>query len=57
MGNKNNFLEASKLQFAYYRKLGQLAMEQLDEKELLTTLKNKDTKSISIIVNNIHGNK
>ena len=52
---ENNFLEAAKKQFEYYKLLGEKTFEQLNEDQLLFVY-NEDSNSIAIIVKHLHGN-
>jgi hypothetical protein len=51
----SNYLESVKKQFLYYKKLGEQAMEQLQEKDLFWQY-NQNSNSIAVIVNHMAGN-
>jgi hypothetical protein len=51
----NSYLEDSLAVFRYYKKLGERAMEQVSDDELLTTL-DPEMNSIAIIVKHMAGN-
>ena len=50
-----NYIESVKKQFLYYKKIGEQAMEQLNQEQLFQTF-NEDSNSISIIVKHLSGN-
>jgi len=50
-----NFLTSVKLQFEYYKSLGEKTFSQLDEKDLFWQ-PNPESNSIAITVNHLHGN-
>lgn len=52
---QSNYLESVKKQFLYYKKLGEQAMEQLQEEDLFWQY-NPESNSIAIIVNHLAGN-
>lgn len=52
---QNNFLEASILQFHYYKSLGEKTFNQLSEDDLFWQY-NAESNSIAITVNHLHGN-
>jgi len=52
---KNNYLESVKKEFQYYQSLGEKTFDQLEEKDLFWKY-NKESNSISIIVNHLWGN-
>lgn len=54
MGN-NPYLESVRKQFAYYKVLGEKAMEQLEPEQLFIAV-NEDTNSIATIVKHLSGN-
>lgn len=51
----SKFLESSIKQFAYYKQLGEKAMEQLSEEQLFI-IPSPDSNSIAIIVQHLSGN-
>lgn len=51
----NNFLNSSILQFEYYKSLGERTINQLDNEDLFFAPQ-KESNSIAIIVNHLHGN-
>jgi len=51
----NPYLESVRKQFAYYKVLGEKAMEQLETEQLFVSL-NEDTNSIATIVKHLSGN-
>lgn len=51
----NPYLESVKKQFAYYKVLGEKAMEQLEPEQLFVSV-NDDTNSIATIVKHLSGN-
>lgn len=52
---KNDYLNSVKKQFEYYKAIGEKTFNQLDEKDLFWQY-NKESNSISIIVNHLWGN-
>jgi len=52
---QNNFIQASTLQFEYYKSLGEKTFHQLTEADLFWQY-NNESNSIAIIVNHLHGN-
>lgn len=56
MNESANFLNAVKLQFLYYKSLGQRAMRQLPEDLLMSAPLHEHINSIPIIVNHLYGN-
>lgn len=52
---ENNFLEAAKKQFEYYKLLGEKTFDQLNDEQLFY-MYNEDSNSIGIIVKHLHGN-
>src|SRR5690606_5843064 len=53
--NFKQALSSIRKQFEYYKMLGEKAMEQLDEQQLLWQY-NEESNSIAVIVNHIAGN-
>ena len=51
----NNYLDSTKKLFAYYKKLGDDAMAQIDDEKLFFQV-NEDANSIAIIVQHLAGN-
>jgi hypothetical protein len=51
----NTYLSSAIKQFEYYKNLGERAMEQLTEEELLNT-PGEESNSIAVIVNHLSGN-
>ena len=51
----NNYLDSTKKLFAYYKKLGDDAMAQIDDEKLFFQ-ENEDANSIAIIVQHLAGN-
>ncbi len=51
----SNYLENVKIQFLYYKTIGEKAINQLEEEQLFISL-NEDTNSIATIVKHISGN-
>ena len=50
-----NFIESTKLQFLYYKSLGDKTFMQLEEKDLFWKF-NEESNSIAVTVNHLHGN-
>lgn len=55
MSEHNKYLESVKQQFLYYKSLGEKSIAQL-EPEMLFTRPGKESNSIAIIIQHMHGN-
>ncbi len=51
----DNYLQSTKQQFEYYKLLGELSFEQLEENQLFWKF-NQESNSVAIIVNHLWGN-